>query len=52
MEIAIVLVFVLGYLAITLEHNLKIDKLVPALVMMAICWALIAFGLDGFTILV
>jgi Na+/H+ antiporter NhaD/arsenite permease-like protein len=48
MEIAIVLVFVLGYLAITLEHNLKIDKLVPAVAMMAICWALIAFGLDGF----
>ncbi|MCB9360300.1 MAG: sodium:proton antiporter NhaD [Flavobacteriales bacterium] len=48
MEIAIVLVFVIGYLAITLEHNLKIDKLVPAVAMMAICWALIAFGLDGF----
>lgn len=48
MEIAIVTVFVLGYLAITLEHNLKIDKLVPAVAMMAICWALVAFGLDGF----
>ncbi len=49
MESAIILVFVLGYLAITLEHNLKIDKLIPALVMMAICWALIALGIDGFT---
>lgn len=49
MEIFIVIVFVLGYLAITLEHNLKIDKLIPAVVMMAVCWALIAFGLDGFT---
>jgi Na+/H+ antiporter NhaD/arsenite permease-like protein len=49
MEIFIIIVFVLGYLAITLEHNLKIDKLIPALVMMAVCWALIAFGLDGFT---
>lgn len=49
MEIIIVIVFVLGYLAITLEHNLKIDKLIPAVAMMAICWALIAFGLDGFT---
>jgi Na+/H+ antiporter NhaD/arsenite permease-like protein len=48
MEAAIILVFVLGYLAITLEHNLKIDKLIPALVMMAICWALIALGIDGF----
>ncbi|MCR8666686.1 sodium:proton antiporter NhaD [Aestuariibaculum sp. M13] len=48
METAIILVFVLGYLAITLEHNLKIDKLIPALVMMAICWALISLGLDSF----
>ena len=49
METVIILVFVFGYLAITLEHNLKIDKLIPALVMMAICWALIALGLDGFS---
>ncbi|CAH8285098.1 Na+/H+ antiporter NhaD/arsenite permease-like protein [Mariniflexile fucanivorans] len=48
MEAAIILVFVIGYLAITLEHNLKIDKLIPALVMMAICWALIALGLESF----
>ncbi len=48
MEVAIVLVFVLGYLAITLEHSLKIDKLVPALLMMAIAWVLVALGLDGF----
>ena len=49
METVIILVFVFGYLAITLEHNLKIDKLIPALVMMAICWALISLGLDGFS---
>lgn len=49
MEIFIVSVFVLGYLAITLEHNLKIDKLIPALIMMALAWAGIAFGLDDFT---
>jgi len=48
MESAIIAVFVLGYLAITLEHNLKIDKLIPALAMMAICWAFIAFGLGDF----
>ncbi|RAJ13515.1 sodium:proton antiporter NhaD [Olleya aquimaris] len=48
METVIILVFVLGYLAITLEHNLKIDKLIPALVMMAISWALISLGLDTF----
>ena len=49
METAIVIVFILGYLAITLEHSIKIDKLVPALLMMAISWALIAFGLDNFS---
>ncbi len=48
METIIVIVFILGYLAITLEHSLKLDKLIPALVMMAITWALIAFGIDGF----
>ena len=48
MEAAIIIVFVVGYLAITLEHNLKIDKLIPALIMMAISWALIAFGIDDF----
>jgi len=31
-------------LAITLEHNLKIDKLIPALAMMAILWALISLS--------
>ena len=49
MEIFIITVFALGYLAITLEHNLKIDKLIPALIMMAVAWAAIAFGLDNFT---
>ncbi|HZW62435.1 MAG TPA: sodium:proton antiporter NhaD [Flavobacteriaceae bacterium] len=49
METIIILVFIIGYLAITLEHNLKVDKLIPALIMMAVSWALIAFGLDYFT---
>ncbi len=42
METIIIIVFVLGYLAITLEHSLKIDKLIPALAMMALLWAIIA----------
>ncbi len=42
MEITLITVFILGYLAITLEHNLKIDKLIPALAMMSILWALIS----------
>jgi Na+/H+ antiporter NhaD/arsenite permease-like protein len=49
METIIILVFVVGYLAITLEHNLKIDKLIPALVMMAVCWALVALNIDQFS---
>ncbi|MGK0414213.1 MAG: Na+/H+ antiporter NhaD/arsenite permease-like protein [Polaribacter sp.] len=49
MESVIIIVFVMGYLAITLEHNLKLDKLIPALTMMAVCWALVALGVDTFT---
>jgi len=44
METVIIIVFLVGYLAITLEHNLKIDKLIPALAMMAILWAIIALN--------
>ena len=49
MESIIILVFVVGYLAITLEHNLKIDKLIPALAMMAVSWALLALNVDHFS---
>ncbi|MGB0999581.1 MAG: sodium:proton antiporter NhaD [Flavobacteriales bacterium] len=48
MTTLIIIIFVIGYLAITLEHNLKLDKLIPALAMMAVSWALISFGIDGF----
>jgi len=49
MELLIVVVFVVGYLGITLEHNIKLDKLIPALAMMAICWAVVALGIDSFS---
>ena len=42
MEIVIIAVFILGYLGIAFEHSVKVDKLIPALGMMAILWALIA----------
>ena len=42
METLVVAVFIIGYLAITLEHTLKIDKLIPALAMMAFLWSIIA----------
>jgi|TARA_R110000851_G_scaffold158192_1_gene301173 Na+/H+ antiporter NhaD/arsenite permease-like protein len=44
METIIIILFIAGYLAITLEHNLKIDKLIPALAMMALLWAVIALA--------
>ena len=49
MELLIIVVFVVGYLGITLEHNIKLDKLIPALAMMAICWAIVALGIDSFS---
>ncbi|MBU2019114.1 MAG: sodium:proton antiporter NhaD [Bacteroidetes bacterium] len=48
MEIIIITMFILGYLAITLEHSTKIDKLVPALIMMVLCWATVSLGIDHF----
>lgn len=44
MESIIILIFVLGYLCITLEHPLKLDKTVPALIMATAIWALLAVG--------
>lgn len=51
MENILILIFILGYLSITLEHSLKIDKLIPALVMMVLMWAVISLGqFDIYTI--
>ena len=44
MELSLILIFIIGYSAITFEHALRIDKLIPALLMMTISWALIAFN--------
>lgn len=44
---AIIVVFVLGYLTIVLEHPLNLDKTVPALIMGAVCWALLALGYNS-----
>jgi Na+/H+ antiporter NhaD/arsenite permease-like protein len=49
MEMLIVAIFVIGYIAITIEHTLKIDKLIPALIMMVAAWTVISFGVDGFS---
>ena len=43
-----IIVFVLGYLAIALEHPIKIDKAASALFIGGICWAIYAFsGVDA-----
>jgi Na+/H+ antiporter NhaD/arsenite permease-like protein len=41
-----ILVFVLGYLAIALEHPLKIDKAAPALLIGSLMWVFYMFGVD------
>ena len=42
METLLIIIFVVGYLSIALEHSFKVDKLIPALGMMALMWALVA----------
>lgn len=43
---SIILLFILGYLVIALEHPLHIDKAATALFIGAGCWALYIMGLD------
>ena len=45
MELLLILLFIFGYGLIIFEHSIKLDKLIPALLMMAICWALISMNL-------
>jgi Na+/H+ antiporter NhaD/arsenite permease-like protein len=44
MELSLILIFIVGYTAISFEHLLRIDKLIPALLMMTLSWALIALN--------
>lgn len=44
MESIIILIFAVGYLTITLEHPLRLDKTVPALIMAALIWGFLAVG--------
>jgi Na+/H+ antiporter NhaD/arsenite permease-like protein len=46
MEILILVVFVLGYTAIALEHPIRIDKAASALLTGTICWAIFVLGAD------
>ena len=46
MFILMVVVFVLGYLAIALEHPLKVDKAASALIIGTLCWVVYAVGAE------
>tara|TARA_Y100001978_G_C23698613_1_gene439275 strand:- start:1328 stop:2671 length:1344 start_codon:yes stop_codon:yes gene_type:complete len=46
MEIFIIGVFIIGYVFITLEHVVSVDKASTALVTGVVCWALIALGMN------
>ena len=41
METLMVAVFFIGYLFITMEHQVKIDKTISALGMAVICWTIL-----------
>ena len=43
-----IIIFVLGYIAIALEHTIKIDKAASALIIGGLSWAILAFS--GITI--
>ena len=46
MEIFLIIIFIIGYLAIAFEHPIKIDKAASALVMGGIIWGALALGID------
>jgi Na+/H+ antiporter NhaD/arsenite permease-like protein len=44
MEILLILTFVIGYALIAMEHSIKIDKAVPALLTGVLCWVVYIFS--------
>jgi Na+/H+ antiporter NhaD/arsenite permease-like protein len=44
MEIFIVSIFIIGYIAITLEHSIKVNKAASAILTGVICWVVIAYS--------
>lgn len=47
MALLIVVVFILGYTFIALEHPLKIDKAASALLTGVLCWLVLLFGIES-----
>lgn len=46
MDVLIIVVFVLGYAMIALEHNIKIDKAASALITGVLCWTIFVLTTD------
>lgn len=42
-----VVIFILGYIGIALEHNIKVDKAASALITGALAWTLLVFGAES-----
>jgi Na+/H+ antiporter NhaD/arsenite permease-like protein len=51
MELVIVIIFIIGYLAIALEHPIKINKTASALLTGVICWTLFMVSSPSATLL-
>ena len=52
MEAWIIAIFFIGYLCITTEHQIKVDKTISALAMAVICWTILkVFNLDVLEVL-
>ena len=47
MYILMIVVFVLGYMAIALEHPIKVDKAASALLTGVLCWVAYVFGSES-----
>lgn len=48
----LLVLFVVGYIAITLEHNIQINKSATALITAVLCWTLIVLNADNKEIVV
>ncbi|MGN1214139.1 MAG: sodium:proton antiporter NhaD [Bacteroidaceae bacterium] len=48
MTTAIIIVFLVGYLFITLENNLKVNKTAIALLLSVVMWSLYTFNIDNY----
>ncbi|TLP77009.1 sodium:proton antiporter NhaD [Maribacter sp. ACAM166] len=48
MYLTLLAVFIVGYVFIALEHNVKVDKAATALLTGTLCWVVFIFGRDSF----